>query len=334
MLTSRFRVPRPLAGTGALLLLALAACETPTGADRGDLVASFVVAPSVAPGLGSFTGSLITNARLRVLRPGLTTAVEVVIDTSVVFPDTASAIAVRLRVPLRARSERLLVVVELRAGTITLLSGSELVEVFAEGAGPSPLPRPVLVYVGPGDQARVLRIEPRDTVLTFGTSATFRAKAFDQNGGSVDSILIRWSTSPPAVPVSLAGVLAAPSQRGTLFLKAETATGLQDSVRVRFAPPPASLAMLSGNNQLALAGSVLQALLAVQVRAADGLPVPGVVVRFRVLLGGGAVASQFVVTDDNGEARTQAQLGAVLGPQTFEAAVTGLPAVVFTATAL
>lgn len=334
-------LPRSCTGrlaAGVAALAVLAACEAPTSAAPESLSATFSVAPVVAPGLASFAGSLIDNARIRVVRPlataDATTQVEGVLDTIIPFPAESSKVSLRLRVPLRARSEKLLIVVDLRLATTPLLSGSELVEVFAIGAGPAPQPRPVLIYVGPGQTVRTLRIDPGDTVLTFGSSLTFRLSGLDQNNTSVSDLLVRWSTSSALVPITQTGILTAPSTRGTLFVKAETPTGIADTVRVRFAPAPTQVVALGGASQIAAAGTVLPQLLQVQVRAADGLGVPGVVVRFRVLLGGGGVGNLFVLTDDTGEAKTSAQLGPLAGANAFEASVAGLPVVVFTATGL
>jgi hypothetical protein len=308
------------------LLLALAGCADLVGS--GDLTASFSLAPAFAP--GTVTGVVsVDNVRLRLLRP----VAELALDTTVVFPADSSRLAVRLRVPLRARSEKFLLLVELREGAATLFSATQTVELIAESEGPTPTPQPVLVYVGPGAAARALRIEPRDTVLTFGASFQFRVSGTDASGTPVNDLRVIWN-APQTVSLSTDGTLLAPGARGIIKLRAFTPSGVGDSTSVRFAPAPASLVLQGGGGQNATAGSTLPVAFAVQVRGADGLGVPGVVVHFRSLTLGAAVGTASMVTGDNGSATTTLTLGILAGVYSFEAAVSGLPVVVVNALAV
>lgn len=93
-------------------------------------------------------------------------------------------------------------------------------------------------------------------------------------------------------------------------------------------PYPTLLVALSGAGQSAPPGTTLSKPLTVQVRDANGTPLPGRTVAFSVLSGGGRVGTSTAVTDLNGEASTIAALGAI-GINTFHAAVGGVGAVDF-----
>lgn len=333
-MTREPRVPAGRSRTALLLAAAVAGgCEPFTDSGDGPYQASLAMAPVLAPGLASFAGTLVDAARVRVVRP-TTGGPQVIVDTIAPFPATSTQITLRLLVPLRARTEKLLVRIDLLAAKVPLLGGEEVVDVYALGFGPAATPRPVLSYIGPGGTATTLVIEPRDTVLTFGSTFTFRPQAFDQNNTPVTTLLLLWTSSDPTVPVTQTGQVVAPPARSTVWVRAETPTSLMDSTRVRIAPPPALVSLLGGDNQTALAGALLQAPLAVRVLASDGLGVPGVVVRFRPVAGLGTVNSAVVVTDDAGDASTLVRLGAVPGVYTFEAVVAGFLPVLFTALAL
>jgi len=313
-------------GLGLVLLAgAVAGCGEPAG--PGGLAASLAIAPVLAP--GTIPNALsIDNARLRLFR----TATEKVVDTVVGFPADSSRISVLLRVPLQARSEKLLLLVELRLGNLSYYSATQTVELFAEAQGPTPTPHLIVSYVGPGATARTLTITPRDTVITFGDSFSFRVAAKDAAGGTVDDLLLLWSTLP-ALTISASGTLTAPSIRGTGKLRVFTPAGVGDSTTVRFAPAPAVLALLNGGGQSGRVGTGLGNPFVVQVRGSDGLGVPGVVVRFRAVTAGGVVGDAVVVSDDFGVAATTLSLGNVAGTYVFEAAVTGIPVLLLIANA-
>lgn len=319
--------PRVTVRTHTTLLLssALLACYQPS--EPGGSVASLAIAPVFAPGTLP-AAVAIDNARLRLFR----TPTERALDTSVVFPTAATQISVLLRVPLKARSERMLLLAELRLGTQVLYSGSELVELFAEAQGPTPTPRLIVTYVGPGAAVRALHITPRDTVISFGDSFTFRVSGLDDGGAVVSDVVVAWSTTP-ALAVSSAGSLTAPTARGAVKLRALTPAGVGDSTSVRFAPAPASLALVNGGGQSGSTGSSLGNPFVVQVRGADGLGVPGVPVRFRAITSGASVRDAVVISDDAGFAGTALTLGNVVGVYLFEAAVTGVPVVLVSGTA-
>lgn len=85
---------------------------------------------------------------------------------------------------------------------------------------------------------------------------------------------------------------------------------------------PASLIIISGADQSALAGTAVAAPIVVQVRDQFDNPVPNTPVSFAVIAGGGSVSQTTVNSDSNGNATAPAwQLGRVAFPQILRAAV-------------
>ncbi len=101
---------------------------------------------------------------------------------------------------------------------------------------------------------------------------------------------------------------------------------------------PAGMEAVGGNGQMALAGAELPLPLVVRVTDAQGRPVPGVRVVFRLGAGaeGGETFPDTAVTDDEGEASARWVLGDAEGQQRVDAEVVdaGLAVVSFTATAV
>ena len=103
---------------------------------------------------------------------------------------------------------------------------------------------------------------------------------------------------------------------GLVLLSAALACG-GDPVR----PPEASysLSIHAGSAQQGPAGSIVAQPLQVTVTDVAKQPVQGVVVRFRVVTGGGSLTDTIGVTGLGGIALTFARLGPTVGPQRFEA---------------
>ena len=94
------------------------------------------------------------------------------------------------------------------------------------------------------------------------------------------------------------------------------------------------VAVQSGNGQGANAGTAVAQPLAVLVTDADDAPVAGATVNFVVKTGGGSITGGTAQTGADGVATAGTwTLGSILGSNTVEASVAGLPAVTFTATA-
>ena len=96
---------------------------------------------------------------------------------------------------------------------------------------------------------------------------------------------------------------------------------------------PATLAIVSGNNQTGAPGAALGSALTVRVTDAGGASVSGATVQWAVTGGGGSVNPTSSSTAASGNASTTLTLGSAQGPNTATASVTGLTAVTFTATA-
>lgn len=97
---------------------------------------------------------------------------------------------------------------------------------------------------------------------------------------------------------------------------------------------PSLLRVAGGDGQHGVAGAALGEEIAVVVADASGKGIPGFVVRFAVVSGGGQVGTQTVASDARGVARTTWTLGAVAADsQVVEARADGVPSVRMRATA-
>ena len=90
---------------------------------------------------------------------------------------------------------------------------------------------------------------------------------------------------------------------------------------------PAAIAVVTGNNQTAPGGQALADSLVVRVTDPQNRPVAQLRVAFVVTAGGGTVAPDTAVTDNDGRAASRWTLGATAGAQMVEARVTGSDAV-------
>src|SRR6266550_562919 len=315
------------------LALTLATCQD--GTAPRTTFAPLAVAP-IFPSdaaLASF-GLAIDRVRFIVVRPA--TPPDTLADTTVALPPDAASIDLDLRVPLISSVETLYVSIVAMSGAIPLFTGTAPVEVLSGVTPSTPTDIPVLTYVGPGAGVDSIVVVPRLPFIFFNDSLRFQVEAF-QAGVPVSQVYVSWTTSDTTVArVNGNGVLHAPPLRRSLRVIARTPGGLRDSVTAIFQPVPSQLLLTGGGGQSGTVGLPLGLPLEVEVRAADNLPVAGVAVRFRPLLGIGAVSDSVVLTDTTGRARTAATLGTVLGPQSFEARVNGLSGspVTFSVTAL
>jgi YVTN family beta-propeller protein len=280
-------------------------------------------------------GITIDEIRALVVRPPADT----ILRRLVPFPADSSTIQLDLSVVLTAPIETLTVVLEYRGGGVPLFRGSQPVEVRTPQAGAvPPTSIPLGPYIGPGAGVDSIDVTPDDSVITWGDSLRFRVAAF-QGGVAVPQFYVAWSSSDTLLArVNGAGWVRAPSRRGTIFVNATAgvtaAVKPTDSVAVTFRPLPAGLAIASGDNQSGTVSGPLAQPLRVRVTASDGLGVPQVAVRFRVALGGGAVADSLGYSDNAGFAQTTATLGPGAGMQTYEASISPSQFVTFNATAL
>ncbi|MFN2315557.1 MAG: hypothetical protein ABR551_09710 [Gemmatimonadales bacterium] len=310
--------------TPLALLALLAGCgdAATDGSGRGGQ-AALAVAPEYPAGYVAGSLNLVVDqVKVRVVRPPS----EWVMDTTAAFPADAQSVSLRVQVPLKARVERLEVVLELWAGPLLIFAGSRSVEIAEGGRASQPTGIP-LTYRGPGAEARNIQITPRDTVLRPGEVFGFGILADNGSGVTVGDVYVHWSaTGNSGASIQPTGVLTAAGARGSVMLHARAATGARDSSRIWFAPAPTLVLPTSGGGQVAVVGTVLAAPLVTQVLANDGLGVPGVLVHLSTASGGTATP-EVVRTDADGFARSVVTLGGKAGPQAFNAVVLGVGAV-------
>ena len=120
-----------------------------------------------------------------------------------------------------------------------------------------------------------------------------------------------------------------PTGAGPITVRA-TANGLDPvEFTITTGPPPASLTIVSGNNQAGTPGNALANPLIVEVQDAEGGAVDGVMVTFEVTAGGGTLSAETATTDAHGRAQTSLTLGSEREINSVRASVTGLDAVTF-----
>jgi hypothetical protein len=251
--------------------------------------------------------------------------------TSRTFNPSDEELRLSLRVPLQGSSELLTVTLSYYADQTLLFVGSQEVEVSTGGSSTSA--EPEMFYVGPGSNASGLIIEPFDTTVTAGSSTPFRATAINGQEQDVGPFYMRWSLSSSASGASIdaAGVLHAPSQPGTLWVRGNLPNGVDDSVQVTVTGTPASIVILSGDHQSGSPNNALAAPLVVAVRTSDGAGIPGVTVNWAATVGGGQMDEDVSVTDGEGVASNIAILGVNPGINVFTASVPGAGSVTFSA---
>jgi adhesin/invasin len=307
------------------LALSLATCRD---AFEPGATASIAVAPifPASADLAAF-GLTIDAVRFIVVRP----VSDTLADTTLAVLPGATELAVDIRVPVLSSHDSVSITIIAFGGTLPLFSGTRLVPV------PTPLPPPEIpldTYLGPAVDSVV--IQPRLPFIVLNDSLRFQVAGFNA-GVPVSQFYVAWSTNDTAVArINPLGVLRAPGARASVRVRARTPSGATDSVIATFTPAATQLLAFAGGGQIDTVGQLLATPLEVQARAADGLGVGGVPIRFRALTGGGSVADTLVVTDGAGRARTAATLGALLGAQAFEASAAGLTGspVAFSAVAL
>jgi len=183
---------------------------------------------------------------------------------------------------------------------------------------------------------RTLPVEPSVRVTdSFGNPIAGLEVVFDVLTGGGSAISRRPTTN--ANGVATVGAWTLGDEPGSNTLRA-TVTGTSIAgnpitfTATGTAGAPATVTIVTGNNQTAVAGSQLPTAPSVVVRDNRGNPVSGITVAF--IAGAGAVINATSTTGTNGVATPGAwTLGGAAGTQSLIARVTGLPDVSFTATA-
>lgn len=307
------------------LALSFATCRDAFEPGVSARLAVAPILPSAAE-LASF-GLTIDGVRFVAVRlPSDTLA-----DTTLVLAPDADELALDLRVPVIRRPDTVSITIVALSGALPLFLGQQLVPV------PTPQPPPEIpldTYVGPSVDSVV--VTPSNPFLLVNDSLRFQVQGY-QGGVPVPQFYVAWSSSDTTVArIDSRGMLRAPAGRAAVRVRASTPSGVADSVLATFTLPAAQLVTIAGTGQVDTVGNALAVPIEVEARASDGIGVGGVSVRFRALVGGGAVTDSIVITDAAGRARTSVTLGSLLGAQSFEATVAGLTGspVTFNATAL
>jgi hypothetical protein len=163
-------------------------------------------------------------------------------------------------------------------------------------------------------------------------------------GAPVAGATILWSGNGTASPATTVTDAAGRSRAAwtlaqTTGMQQMTATVSGTTTRVTFTAtvpqPPASavLSKYAGDGQSGFAGQLLPKAVAVRVATPTGAALPGVVVHWTVLSGGGSVIDS-TTTDSNGVASTAWRLGTASGPDSLRASIATGQSVNFGATRL
>jgi hypothetical protein len=156
----------------------------------------------------------------------------------------------------------------------------------------------------------------------------------DQNGNTLAGADVTWSSSNTGVAtVSSNGVVTATGGGSATITAAAGAASAAAQVSV--VQTPTQLQKVSGDGQIAPAGSTVANPLVVQVNDAGGSPIPGRAVTFSVTQGGGSTGAGTVTTGSDGRASTSFTTGTVSGaPQGVSATIASTTlSVTFAATA-
>ena len=128
-------------------------------------------------------------------------------------------------------------------------------------------------------------VAPFDSGAAYGAQVPFRVTARDSSNNPVASFYVGWSSSNSAHTINANGVFTAGSGRATVWVHAQTPTGIKDSTRITVAPAPSAVQIVSGNNQSAEVGTALPDPLVVRVTDSLGAPAASVVVKFVTCVG-------------------------------------------------
>ncbi|MBA3338558.1 MAG: hypothetical protein H0T54_02195, partial [Geodermatophilaceae bacterium] len=289
------RLPSRVIALAALVVVAITCTDAPTGPKSTDRQpaaafggARLALSPSFSPSATTAYNTLAAFAlevtRVRVV---LTAADgKVVKDTVIEFPPGQDRISIELPVTITGIEQTFTALLQLLDATAQVLfSGTQQV-VARSGSLPAAAPPPVEInYVGPGVNVRTVRLTPSDASIAASSGVTISASGLDSAGALVTNTPFRFTLSDAALatmaPQGTNGVtVTGTGRRGTVTITAITPTGITGTARVGFIPPPASLAVVSGGGQTVQAGRAAPAPFVVEVRASDGLPVPGVAVSF------------------------------------------------------
>src|SRR5918992_2421697 len=157
-------------------------------------------------------------------------------------------------------------------------------------------------------------------VLGEGESRAIGVRPLDARGHQVRGVAAEWRVSDTTIAVVDSLGVFVGRNPGRAIVTA-TAAGVAAHAPLTVVPVPAAIALHSGADQRAIAGSALPQPVVVRVTSRRGKPVEGAVVRFRGEHGEPATEPRVALTDADGGARATWTLGDLPGRQTLPAAV-------------
>ena len=194
---------------------------------------------------------------------------------------------------------------------------------------PAGEPAYIDIYDGDG-QSGPLNVQLQDALVV---------EVLDANENPVENVRVGFSVtqgsgrlSPRSVRTDDSGfaeVNFTPTSAGEVIVRARIAGVDEVEFTVTAGDPPASLTLVSGDNQPGNPGSRLANALVVEVRDEDGDPIEGIRVTFAVTAGGGRLSETSVVTNAQGRAQTSLTLGSERAVNSVQASVADLDPVTF-----
>jgi hypothetical protein len=151
------------------------------------------------------------------------------------------------------------------------------------------------------------------TFSYLGATTTVIPVILDQNGSPLTGTVTWLSDAPQVATVTAAGVVTAVANGSTTVRAASG--NLSATVAVTVQQTVATLTVVSGDGQSAVAGQSLAEAVAVRARDQGGAGVQGATVTFTPDPGSGVVSATSATTDAEGSASTVWTLGEAFGPQ-------------------
>jgi adhesin/invasin len=177
-----------------------------------------------------------------------------------------------------------------------------------KGVAGTALANPLVVVVKDANNNPVAGFQVTFAVAVGGGKLSATQVATDANGNASTALTLGATAGANQVTATAAGLTGSP----VTFNE----TGIVGAAAV--------IAISSGNNQAATAGTALTNPLVVVVTDANKNPVANFQVAFAVATGGGALTATAVATDANGLAQTSLTVGKAAGANTVTATATGL----------
>ena len=338
------RLKLRLAGTIALILGAtscstandgLTAAQT-AAATKGRLAVTPSFSPAAAQAFNSLAaaGTDITNIHI-VLND---LAGRVVIDTVVPFPVGKDSISIDLPLDIQGLEQEFSAQIDLRDATGAVqFSITQRVTARSSSLPPAPSVPLILQYVGRGSTAKSVAVSPGDGTLIPNATLGLISTATDGNNIPIGNLVVVWTSSDTTIvritstgPSAATATAAGP--RGTVTITAKTLTGVAGTSKITVVPVAAGLSVFSGGGQSSAALDTLPTPLTVELRAADGGIMAGVLVTFSAVTPGGSVATINTSTDATGRASTRMVLGRIPGVYVYQAASGSVAPVTVSAT--